>query len=73
MRCGGSIAQILRQCEVVLLGLSCALAARAVAEEHEEIAVPDCFDVRRFGAVTDGKTDDIAAFPRALDAAGKAT
>ncbi len=33
---------------------------------------PDVFDVRRFGAVGDGKTDDTAAFQKALDAAGKA-
>ncbi len=32
----------------------------------------DQYDVRRFGAVGDGKTDDTAAFQKALDAANKA-
>ncbi len=35
-------------------------------------ADPDIFNVRDFGAAADGKTDDTAAFQRALDAAGKA-
>jgi hypothetical protein len=35
-------------------------------------AGPDRFDVRQFGAAGDGKTDDTAAFQRALDAAAQA-
>lgn len=35
-------------------------------------AVSDQYDVRKFGAVGDGKTDDTAAFQKALDAANKA-
>jgi hypothetical protein len=47
-------------------------AGAVVAEEKTAAVVPDGFDVRQFGAVGDGQTDDTAAFQRALDAAGKA-
>jgi hypothetical protein len=42
------------------------------AEEKAATTVPDHLDVRQFGAAGDGRTDDTAAFQRALDAVGQA-
>ena len=56
----------------ILLGWSFMGVAQAGAGDAALTAVPDPFDVRRFGAVGDGKTDDTAAFQKVLDAAGKA-
>jgi len=55
-----------------LLGLLFIFAACSFAGEAVPPAVPGYFNVRSFGAVGDGKTDDTAAFQRALDAAEKA-
>jgi hypothetical protein len=42
------------------------------AQESPQVAGRPSYDVRSFGAVGDGKTDDTAAFQKALDAAAEA-
>ncbi len=54
-----------------LIVLVLSLAAVTAAEKTPTVA-SGRFDVRQFGAVADGQTDDTAAFQRALDAAGQA-
>src|SRR5258708_28945381 len=56
------LAQIL----LILFGTAWLTAAAAAAPN------PDQYSVRDFGAVGDGKTDDTAAFQKALDAAHQA-
>jgi len=67
-----STSWVLTQCGMFLLVLSAVCAPRVSAEEPAQAATPDRFDVRRFGATGDGRTDDTAAFQKALDAAGAA-
>jgi hypothetical protein len=64
--------RILKRFATLLLGLLLVSAIGASAAEPAQGPVPDSFNVRSFGAVGDGETDDTAAFQRALDAAGKA-
>ena len=63
---------MLGQIGVFFLGLSCVFAMDSSAEKPAGATVSDYFDVRRFGAAGDGKTDDTAAFQKALNAASDA-
>jgi len=57
---------------VVCLGLFLLPLIVVTVGESTPTAMSGHFDVRRFGAVGDGRTDDTAAFQRALDAAAEA-
>ncbi len=67
-----SKAQIWGQFGVFFLVLFCMSAIEASTEKPALAAASDYFDVHRFGAVGDGKTDDTAAFQKALDEASEA-
>ena len=60
-------ARFVRRLCMVLLGV-CAFTAGAYAHDSDD----GFLNVRDFGAVGDGKTDDTAAFQKALDAAAEA-
>ena len=57
---------------VVLVGLLLLGVSAAWAEEPMQATASGQFDVRHFGAVGDGETDDTAAFQAALDTAAEA-
>ncbi len=65
-----SKASIVRGFCVLALILPASVAVHA--QESPQVAGQPSYDVRSFGAVGDGKTDDTAAFQKALDAATQA-
>jgi hypothetical protein len=57
---------------VALLGVWSVGATQLAAEGTPGVVPPDSLSVRQYGAAGDGKTDDTAAFQKALDAAAQA-
>jgi hypothetical protein len=63
---------MMKQFGRLFLGLSLLFSVGIFAGEADQGPVSDYFNVRSFGAVGDGQTDDTAAFQKALDSAEKA-
>jgi hypothetical protein len=65
-------AQISSRISLLFLLMSLATGRQVVAGEPAQASTSDRFNVADFGAARDGRTDDTAAFQKAMDAAAKA-
>ena len=72
MVCSLSKVRMVKQFGRLFLGLSLLFTIGVFAGEPVHTPTSNYFNVRVFGALGDGRTDDTAAFQKALDAAEKA-